>query len=50
MTVSFEEYTFIIKMCLDFLTRIISMYEQGLRNDRDPVHPVEINTTTFFRL
>lgn len=23
------------------------MYEQGLRNDRDPVHPVEINTTTF---
>lgn len=24
------------------------MYEQGLRNDRDPVHPVEINTTTFF--
>lgn len=25
------------------------MYEQGLRNDRDPVHPVEINTT-FVRL
>lgn len=26
------------------------MYEQGLRNDGDPVHPVEINTTTFVRL
>lgn len=26
------------------------MYEQGLRNDRDPVHPVEINTTMMYRM
>lgn len=24
------------------------MYEQGLRNDRDPVHPVKINTTMMY--